>query len=85
MVWSKSKDKLDKSEDKVYIINQVLMFGNLQEIKELKKEYGLGEVKRVFVEQPTRIYSKSGFNLVKNFILKVGIDLDMGRYIKNVY
>ena len=85
VVWSKNKDKLDKNDDKVYIINQVLMFGNLEEIKELKKEYGENEVRRVFVEQPTKVYSKPAFNLIKNFILKIDTQLDMQKYVKALY
>jgi len=85
VVWSKNKDKLDKSEDKIYIINQVLMFGNLGEIKALVEEYGENEVRRVFTEQPTKIYSKPAFNLIKNYILKIDKNLDGGRYIQSVY
>lgn len=84
MVWSKNKDKLTV-EDDVYVINQVLMFGSLEEIGELKNKYGLERLRRVFVDQPLRVYSKPAFNLIKNFILKIGTDLDMGRYIKSVY
>jgi len=37
------------------------------------------------VEKPSQIYSKPAFNLIKNIILKINTDLDMGRYIKSVY
>ena len=84
-VWSKSIGKLDKNNDKVYIINQVLMFGNLDEIKSLIKEYSEEEIKNVFTKNPIQIYSKSAFNLIKNYILKINENLDSGRYIKSVY
>jgi len=84
-VWSKSIDKLDRNKDKEYIVNQVLMYGNLEEIKDLKANYSEDEVRRIFIENPTQIYSKPAFNLIKNFILKISTNLDSGRYIKSVY
>lgn len=84
-VWSKNIGKLDKSVDKTYIINQTLMYGSLSDITRLKEDYGEDEIKKIFVENPTQIYSKSAFNLIKNFILRIGADLDSGRYIKSVY
>lgn len=84
-VWSKSVGKLDKNKDKEYIVNQVLMYGSLGEIADLKQSYGIDEIKRIFVEKPSQIYSKPAFNLIKNIILKINTDLDMGRYIKSVY
>lgn len=84
-VWSKSVDKLDKVQDKEYIVNQVLMYGNLEEIKDLKESYGTDEIRKIFIEKPSQIYTKPAFNLIKNFILKIDANLDSGRYIKSVY
>jgi hypothetical protein len=84
-LWSKNVGKLDKSVDRAYIVNQVLMFGTLDEINKLKTEYGDDEVKRIFIENPINIYSKSAFNFIKNFVLKIKEDLNGGRYIKSVY
>lgn len=84
-VWSKSAGKLDDNLDKVYIINQVMMYGTLDDVAQLKEKYGEDVVKKVFIETPTQIYSKSAFNLIKNFILKIDQNLDSGRYIKSVY
>lgn len=84
-VWSSNVGKLDKNIDRTYIINQVLMFGTLDEINELKSEYGDDEVKRIFIENPINIYSKPAFNFIKNFVLKIKEDLNGGRYINSVY
>ncbi len=84
-VWSKSITKLDKNDDKTYIINQVLMYGTLNEIKSLKNDYSEAEIKNTFIKNPTQIYTKPAFNLIKNFILKIDQSLDSGRYIKSVY
>ena len=84
-VWSKNAGKLDKNLDIAYIVNQVLMYGTLDEIKQLKREYGEDKVRQIFIENPINIYSKSAFNFIKNFVLKIKINLDGGRYIKSVY
>jgi len=84
-VWSKSIDKLDKNGDKEYIVNQVLMYGNFEEIKDLKESYGVDEIRKIFIEKPSQIYTKPAFNLIKNIILKIDANLDSGRYIKSVY
>lgn len=85
VVWSKSIGKLDRKLDKIYIINQTLMYGNLGDIAKLKEDYGENEVKEVFIKNPSQIYSEPAFNLIKNFILRIGVDLDRRRYIKSVY
>ena len=85
LVWSKGVGKLDDNLDKIYIINQVMMYGNLEDIAQLKNVYGEDEVKRIFVENPMQIYSKSSFNFAKKFVLKIDQNLDVGRYIKSVY
>lgn len=84
-VWSKNVGKLDKNVDSAYIVNQILMFGTLDEINQLKQEYGEDKVKQIFIENPINIYSKPAFNFIKNFVLKIKEDLNGGRYIKSVY
>lgn len=84
-VWSKNAGKLDKNIDIAYIVNQVLMYGTLDEIKQLKREYGEDKVRQIFIENPINIYSKSAFNFIKNFVLKIKKNLNGGRYIKSVY
>lgn len=84
VVWSKNRRKLTR-EDKVYKINQVLMYGSLAEIKNLIAREGLAEVKKVFASQPTKIYTKQAFNFVKNYILKINKDLDQSKYVKTLY
>lgn len=83
VVWSKKKSKLSR-EDQAYKFNQILMYGSLEEIKDLINKEGLDRVKEVFVNQPTKIYTKPAFNLIKNFILKIRKDLDQSKYIKTM-
>ena len=84
LVWSKKKSKLS-GEDEAYMINQVLMYGSLEEIKDLISKEGIGRVRKVFISRPTKIYTKPAFNFVKNFILKIDRDLDQSKYVKTLY
>lgn len=84
VVWSKAKRKLTQ-KDKAYKINQVLMYGDLAEIKNLIASEGLAEIKQVFINQPTKIYTKPAFNFIKNHLLKINQDLDQAKYVKTLY
>jgi len=72
-------------EDEFYRINQVLMFGDLDEVKAMIVKQGLGKVKKVFVGKPSKIYSKEAFNFLKNFVLKIEEELDPEEYVKTLY
>ncbi len=69
ILWSKNIKKLTLEKDKVYIVHQILSYGNLRQIKWLFKIYGLKEIKEVFLKYPKRIYSAPVFYFIKNFIL----------------
>lgn len=84
IVWSKSQNTL-KKDDQVYVINQVLMFGSLSEIKALLKKYGKNEVKKVFLFKPLEIYSRPAVNFIQKFILGINGEIDYGRYVKTLY
>jgi len=84
VVWSKNVEKLGEN-DKVYVVNQTLMYGNLTEIFELLKKYGKDDVREIFLKQPLKIYSRSGVNFVAKMILGVKKDIDYGRYVKSLY
>lgn len=84
IVWSKSKKKLNHY-DRAYKINQVLMYGDLAEIKKLVSRESLKEVRKIFINQPTKIYTKQAFNFIKNYILKIDKDLEQSKYVKTLY
>jgi len=69
ILWSKNIKNLNLEKDKVYIIHQILSFGNLKQIKWLFKVYKLKEIQEVFLRHPKRIYTAAVFYFVKNFIL----------------
>jgi len=81
ILWSKNVKNLDLEKDKVYIIHQVLSFGNFEQIKWLFNVYGQKEIREVFLKYPKKIYTASMFNFVKNFIL----DLEDKKLLEEKY
>ncbi|PIQ69725.1 hypothetical protein COS55_03625 [Candidatus Shapirobacteria bacterium CG03_land_8_20_14_0_80_40_19] len=71
-LWSVKTDQLDCQKDKIYIINQILAYGGLKEIKWLFKNYPLKVVRDVFLHHPIKTYRASTFNFVKEILLEVG-------------
>lgn len=69
ILWSKNIRNIDLEKDKIYIIHQVLSYGNLNQIKWLFKIYKPEEIRGVFLKHPKRIYSAPVFHFIKNFIL----------------
>lgn len=84
LFWSKNEQKLNKG-DEIYQVNQVLMYGSLEEIKEILNKLGRERVKHVFIENPAKIYTKPAFNFIKNYILKIEEPLDQSKYVKTLY
>lgn len=84
ILWSKNIKNLNLERDKIYIIHQVLSYGNLQQIKWLFKIYGLKEIQRVFLKHPKKIYAAPVFYFVKNFILDLkNKKLNSQKYVKD--
>lgn len=71
ILWSTDIKLLDLEKNKGYIINQVLIYGTLDEIKWLFDTYSKGEVVRVFLTKPSKQYPKVVYYFVKNFILRL--------------
>lgn len=69
ILWSVNVKNLDLKRDKIYIIHQVLMYGNLKQIRWLFKVYSKEEIRKVFEEAPMKIYDFQSFNFIKNIIL----------------
>lgn len=71
ILWSVDVKHLDMQKDKGYIINQVLIYGTLDEIKWLFDNYSKREVVRLFLTKPRKIYPKEVYYFIKNFILSL--------------
>lgn len=65
------------------VIQHTLAYGSLGDIRELKECIGEEEVKKVFITYPKKLYTKSMFNFIKNYILHIDTTLDEDRYLKN--
>ncbi len=86
ILWSKDIENMDLKGDKVYIIHQVLSYGNLKQIKHLFKIYKSEEVADIFINHPKRVYTPAVFNFVKNFILNLKEkDLPIDKYAKTSF
>lgn len=86
ILWSAKVSSFDLKRDKVYIIHQILAYGDLQKIKWLFDTYDKKTIKDVFIKHPQRIYTPQGFNFIKTIILKLEkMPLNKDRYISNLY
>ncbi len=80
-LWSKNVGKMDRDRDKIYIVHQILSYGDFKELRQLFKIYDRKEVGEVFTKYPKKIYQPSVFYFVKNFVL----DLRKKRVNENNY
>lgn len=86
ILWSKGIDKLSLKDDKNYIAHQVLMYGDLEDIRWLFDTYSREKVREIFVQQPKKIYTAPAFNFVKNFVLGLGGEkFEENRYVKTSF
>lgn len=81
ILWSVDVKDLDLEKSKIYVINQVLAYGGIEELKWLFKTYPLKTIKAVFLNHPIKTYRAPTFNFVKEILL----DLDKTRLPKERY
>ena len=84
ILWSVRLEDLDLQKDKVYIIHQILSYGNLKELKWLLKNYSLSEIKEVFLNHPIRVYRPQSFNFIKEFFLGIKEKFDEKKYVSSI-
>ncbi len=70
----------EKSPD---AIHQVLAFGSLDDIRNLKKTVGERTIKDLFLHYPKKVYTSPTLNFIKNFILHVHNSIDEQKYLKS--
>jgi hypothetical protein len=86
LLWSKGVEKLDEDRDKVYIIHQVLSYGDLKDLRQLFRIYNKKEVKEIFLRFPKKVYQPAVFYFVKNFILGLKKErLKKEDYVKTLF
>lgn len=84
VLWSIDTKNLEGNKDKVYIIHQILAYGNKDEILLLFKTYSKKEIINVFSSYPYKDYTNSRFHFIKNFLLSLNEKLDEKYYVKNI-
>jgi hypothetical protein len=86
ILWSKDVRNLDLEKDKVYIIHQILMYGDFSDIRYLFHTYSLKVIQSVFISSPKKIYTKPIFALLKKFILDLEKEeLDEKKYVRTLF
>ena len=71
VLWSVRIEDLNLEKDKVYIIHQILSFGNLKELRWLFDNYSVKKIKEVFSGHPLKVYRPQSFNFVNKILLKI--------------
>ena len=85
ILWSADVADLDLEKNRSYIVNQVLSLGTLEELSWLFKTYTREMTRKIFVNEPAKIYSPSSFNFCKNILLGLeDRDLPPERYVKTL-
>jgi hypothetical protein len=82
LLWSAGVEDVDLERDKIYVIHQVLAWGEPEDLSLLFRIYAKEEVKRVFLEHPKRVYTRKALRFVE---LILDVEVDGGRYVSRVY
>lgn len=84
-LWSVNIADLNLKEDKIYIINQILSFGDMQALAWIFKTYSLQELRDVFLRHGMRIYREAGFYFVKDILLGIREVFDPTKYVSTKF
>lgn len=78
--------KLNLERDKPYIVNQVLAYGTLDEIRWLMRTYGEKTVREVFLTQPIKVYTRPCFAFIKNALFNLSqVNIPEEKYVQAFY
>lgn len=84
-LWSVDTKHLDIQKDKVYIISQILLYGDLGELQWLFSAYGRKEITDVFLKRPMKMYFRQPFHFIKNHLLPLAnTPLDEEKYVTSI-
>ena len=83
-LWSAPIAKLDIKKHERYIIHQLLQYCDLSAFSWLKKIYGMDELREVFLQHPTMMYTKQSLAFVTKYVLEIdNIKIQKERYVKS--
>ncbi len=85
LLWSRDIKTLDFKKDKIYIINQVLAYGSIEDIKYIVGIYSKEEVINVFMNNPLKVYTRPVFLFIKNYMFKIKTELKESNYVRSFY
>jgi hypothetical protein len=83
LLWSKNINKIDFQKDRIYVIHQILAYGDMKDIHILFKIYPESLITEIFLNYPLKIYTKPVFRFVKSFILNIKDNLAEEKYVKD--
>ena len=63
-------------------IHQILAFGSIKDILNIKKTLGENTLANIFLQKPKKVYSNSTFNFITKFILHIK-NIDEQKYLKS--
>lgn len=81
-LWSARIDDLNKIKDNVYIINQILAYGNMRALQWLFANYSVKDIRGVFSQHPIKIYRGSSFHFAKNILLNIKKFIPANKYVQ---
>lgn len=85
ILWSVDTDQLGIRKDKHYIIHQILIYGNTDELRWLFKTYSKAEIIKVFLF-PYKNYPRETFYFTKNYILNLkDKNLNEDAYVTSIH
>lgn len=70
---------IKKSSDNIH---QILAFGSIKDIKNIKRTLGKNTLVNLFLQKPKNVYSPSSFNFITKFILHIK-NIDEQKYLKS--
>ena len=85
LLWSTDVNLLDIDRDKHYIIHQLLLYGTFKHLHWLLKAYSKKEIVDTFINHPVKMYPKSMFFYVKNYLLNLPhVSIDEQKYVTSI-
>lgn len=86
ILWSTDVNRLDLEKNKGYIIHQLLLYGDFNELRWLFHTYPKQTIVKVFLSHPAKLYPKGVFRFVKNYILGLQkVPLDEEDYVTSFF
>jgi hypothetical protein len=85
LIWSKNISGLDPQNDRAVIINHVLAYGTLADLRWLFQTYSKKLISSVFLRQPEKIFSRSSMAFVNRILLKRRHPVVAGNYEKRPF